>query len=511
MAKKRSTKTRKLPDVQQSSLLDVGLSPVPASEICDGPVRFDRGNRARLFVGAVPLERYLRDDGLRWVLRLASVIDELDWKTFEASYKPGGRPPLHPSRVVGLILYGLMLKQTSLRQLESLARRDVGAWWITGGLTPDFTTVTKFIQRHAQLLCEDFFRDTTSLIVRRLNLTTSDLVIDGTVVQAAASTGGAMTREALQQEIESAKVMADAERLAKLETASIALTAKEKEREASGKPGDPVVSPEDPEAVLQPAKNSNDFTLAVKPVIGAHPSGLIVAQTVTPSSETAAVPVLLEQHERILGAQPQRALADAGFASLLAFFLSKSIEPLIPSGRDTRPRASRNGLFAKSDFTWDDEAKAYRCPAQKLMSGGRTVRPDRAGRRHRLFVGVGCGACPLRAHCTKGKQRSVKRYDGDELKDAMSLVLMQPEAQRAYRRRACIVEPAFARLRQNGLSRFTRRGIRGARLEFALACVAHNLRLLLWSSRGVFVAIAITRRPDASWGVAALAVAIRPS
>jgi hypothetical protein len=511
MAKKGSTKTRKLPEVQQSSLLDVEPSPAPAREGRDEPVRFDRGDRARLFIGAVRLEKYLRDDGLKWVLRLAAVLDELSWKAFEASYKPGGRPPLHPSRVVGLIIYGLMLKQTSLRQLESLGRRDVGAWWITGGLTPDFTTVTKFIQRHEQLLTEDFFRETTALIAKRLNLTTGDLVFDGTVVQAAASTGGALTREALKERLEDAKAFGDTETVAKLEAASGALAVREQEREAAGKPGNPVVSPEDPEAVLQPKKNSDDFRLAMKPVIAAHPSGLIVGQTVTPSSETAAVPKLLEQHEQIFGVQPQRVLADAGFVSLLGFFFAKGIEPLIPSGRDIGQRSSRNGLFAKSAFAWDDEAKSYRCPAQKLMSGGKKVRLDDRGRAHRLFEGVGCADCPLLSKCTQGKskRRSIKRYEADELKEAMALVLSQPSAQRAYRRRAAIVEPVFARLRQNGLTRFRRRGTRRARLEFALACVAHNFQLLLWSRRGVFVAVAIGRRPDASWGVVALAVAFR--
>src|SRR5262249_55869586 len=148
-----------------------------------------------------------------------------------------------------------------------------------------------------------------ALIVRRLNLTTSDLAIDGTVVQAAASTGGAMTREALEHELKSAKEADDAERLAKLEKASGAPAAQELDRESSGKPGKPVVSPEDPEAVLQPKKNSGDFQLAVKPVIAAHPSGFIVAQTVMPSSEPAAVSMLLEQHQQIFGAHPQRALA----------------------------------------------------------------------------------------------------------------------------------------------------------------------------------------------------------
>ena len=117
-----SKRTHKVPDVQQASLLEVPESRTPRPVV--ERVQFDMGDRARLFVGAVPLERYLKDEDLGWVLKLGELLAELDWKPFEASYKPGGRPPHHPRLVMGLILYGMMLRQSSLRQLEALARRD---------------------------------------------------------------------------------------------------------------------------------------------------------------------------------------------------------------------------------------------------------------------------------------------------------------------------------------------------------------------------------------------------
>jgi transposase len=466
-------------------------------------VLFDLGDRGRLFVGTTPLEKYLRDGGLKWVLRLAALLEELDWKAFEASYQSGGRPGLHPKRVVGLILYGLMLQQKSLRQLEALALRDVGAWWITGGLTPDFTTITKFMQRHEKVLTEDFFVAMTSLIVKRLKLTHSDVAIDGTVVQAAASTATAMKREALEKKLDAAKDAGDVPLTKKLEQAVEVLEQRQEHREAAGREGEAQVSPEDPEAVLQPMKNSDDYKLGVKPVIAAHPSGLIVSQTVAPHSETGAVPELLVQHERVFGAQPQRALADAGFSSIvmLRLFLEKNIDALIPSGRGTGERLGRNGLFPRTAFNWDEDAQRPLCPAGRPMSGGGALLTDRGGRRYREYQGKDCGQCPLRAQCTKSqkKPRKLKRYEGDELRDAMSVVMAHPQAKREYRRRAAIVEPVFARMKNAGLSRFSRRGLRGARLEFALACVSHNLRLVLWRGRGCLLAFAITSRHGEPW------------
>jgi transposase len=502
----RSTKTRKVPDVQQGSLLDVAPAKAPHPVVNN--VRFDQGNRARLYVGAVPLEKFLREGSMKWVLRLAALLEELDWSSFEAAYQPGGRPPLHPKRVVGLVLYGLMLKQTSLRELEALAQRDLGAWWLTGGLMPDFTTITKFLQRHEALLTEEFFQQTTALVVKRLNLTRSDLAIDGTVIQAAASTGSALKREALAQKLEAAKSEGDVERAATLERAAVVLEQKQAEREAAGREGEAQVSPDEPEAVLQPKKNSNDYQLAYKPGVAAHPSGLIIGQTLEPQRETDMVPKLLEQHERIFGAQPVRAMADSGFSSIqvLSLFVSKDIDALIPSGRGTSERSGRNGFFPTSDFTWDEELQMPRCPAGSLMRGGRALQRNKRGQAYREYEGRACRECPLRAKCTNAKTRRLKVYEGGELKRAMAQVMAHPAAKNTYRQRAAIVEPVFARLRAAGLSRFRRRGLRGARLEFALACVAHNFRLFLGRTGDVFWALVITRRPGEPWRLSALAL-----
>lgn len=506
---KRSSKTHRVPEVRQASLLEVGQSSSPHPVI--ERVRFDMGDRARLFVGAVPLEKYLEAEGLKWVLRLASLMEEVDWSAFEASYKPGGRPPLHPKMVVGLIMYGMMLKQSSLRQLEALARRDVGAWWMAGGLTPDFTTFTKFIQRHLTLLSDDFFVQTTTRIVKHLKLTRSDLAVDGTVIQAAASTAGALKKEAMQKALAVAKDEGDTDAVARLERASEVLATRESAREAAGKDGATVaVSPLEPEAVLQPKKNSDDFQLALKPTVGAHPSGLIVGQALSAASETESVPAVFEHHEAIFGEQPQRVMADAGFHTLamLGLFVQMGLDALVPSGKGTKERKGRNDLFPKSAFAWDDEANSPRCPAGRTMSGGQKVQRDRMGRQYREFRGQKCADCPLRAQCTTTKERDIKVFVGDEMKVAMSEVMRQPAAQKAYRQRAAIVEPVFARLRNSGFNRFRRRGLLNARLELSLNCVAHNLRLLLWGRGGVFVVLCAIRRPGEPWRLASLGIAI---
>lgn len=501
-----SNKTQRVPNVQQASLLSVAES--PSQRLAVGGVLFDRGDRSRLFVGAVPLGDYLAREGLRWVLRLGEVLEEVDWRPFENAYKPGGRPALHPRSVLGLVLYGLLLKQASLRQLEALSRRDIGAWWISGGLTPDHTTFTRFFQRHEQLLSEDFFIQVTSLVVKRVGISAGELALDGTVVQAMASTSQALKREALEKELKEAKAADEQKRVEQLEAANAALKEREDAKDAAGKdPTKAQVSPVEPEAVLQPQKNSEDFAFAYKPTIGVHPSGLIVGQGLSPTSETECVPEVMTQHGQIFGVQPTRALGDAGFNcfDVLALFVALQVPALIPGGHnDKMQRQGAQGRFSKSDFSYDSMNDIVRCPAGQHMHPHAPQR-DRAGRVYREFRTPACASCSVREKCTTSKrQRKFKRYEGDELKEAMANAFQQPGAREAYSQRAATVEPAIARLRQNGLNRFTRRGRRRARLELALRCTAHNLGLLLWGRAGLFVVFRLVRLHGAPWRIADL-------
>jgi Transposase DDE domain len=57
--------------------------------------------------------------------------------------------------------------------------------------------------------------------------------------------------------------------------------------------------------------------------------------------------------------------------------------------------------------------------------------------------------------------------------------LRHPANRRRYRRRQALVEPVIANVKINrGVDRFHLRGLDGARLEWSLACTAHNLMRL---------------------------------
>lgn len=243
------------------------------------------------------------------------------------------------------------------------------------------------------------------------------------------------------------------------------------------------LSPIEPEAVLQPRKDGVSRP-SYKPIAMVHEAGLIVGQHVEPTSERDALKPILDQHLAAYGQMPMTVLLDAGFFSfpVLALMVEHDIDVSCPSGRangedDWQRRAGRAGRFPKQAFQYIEEHDIYRCPAGRELIY-QQWHLDNFHRRYRLYRGTRCNDCPLRERCTYSKYgRSLKRYASEELKEAMAQVLNQPAARATYRRRQAIVEPCFAELRERqGLKRFHRRGLKAVRAEFALHCIAFNLR-----------------------------------
>ena len=123
------------------------------------------------------------------------------------------------------------------------------------------------------------------------------------------------------------------------------------------------------------------------------------------------------------------------------------------------------------------------------------------------YRGRECEGCLLRTQCTKSTKagRTLKRYAGEEYKEAMATVLQQPAALRHWRRRSALIEPLFADLRgRQRLTRFHRRGLAKVKLEFALHCVAYNLRKVVGGAAFFVVLTVYVREPDSNWKLFAM-------
>lgn len=456
-----------------------------------GGPRFKKDNPKEIVIGDTRLDQYLRNADMEWVLRLRDDVVALDYSKFIALYDGKGRRPFHPRAIVGLIVYGTLMGRSTLRELETLARLDAGAWWMTGGAQPDHSVIGRFLKKHSEQLTDEFFVQAAKHVAKKMKMGPGTVGVDGTVIEAASSRFRALTVTKLDEKLkklDAARTGGDGsldDEIRETKAAHDVAVERTEIRNAHGRPGEACAVVGEPESVVQGLKNKL-VAPSYKPVVLTTKRGLIAGISLEPSNENDAVRKLLNHYERVFGAMPRRALLDAGFHSgeLLALFCERNIDALCPAGKafdEASFEKKATGKYPKSAFTFDDDEQTYLCPAGKLM------RPAGTSGSERYFDGVGCSDCPLKKKCTAAAKRKVTRYEHDDEKDAMRAVFQQKRARKAYAERPQIAETTFAVLKnQQGFTRFRRRGRQGATLELAIQALALNLgrsargRFFLW-------------------------------
>jgi transposase len=85
-------------------------------------------------------------------------VAEMDLSAFYGAYRADGlgRAAYEPSLMVGLLLYAFATRKRSSRAIERHSRQDVAYRVVTGNLSPDHTTIARFIYRHERALAELF-------------------------------------------------------------------------------------------------------------------------------------------------------------------------------------------------------------------------------------------------------------------------------------------------------------------------------------------------------------------
>jgi transposase len=474
------------------------------------PVLFNDPDPREIFIGGVRLDNYIRSTGDRSVFIVRQMMEQHDWAKFEQNYSREGRRAYAPRCMLGLILYGVMHGVSSLRDLERLARLDLGCLWVSGGIQPDHSIIGRFIQQHESHLSEECFDTLVRQVLKATGSNTESVAGDGTVIEAAASRYKLLKLEAAQQAAQQARQAAQArpednrlaERAALAEQVQSTLEQRRETRKKKGKNADGLqISPIEPQAVVQPLKDKKTFAPSYKPSVLANKARVIVSQRVDGSSETKVVADLLDKAKQ-QGAIKE-ALFDAGYHSstVIEAAQSREIELLCPEGQSQGKDWNKQSdkYYPKSRFTYAHAQDSYYCPAGEVLV---KVSHYKGNAEHPGYVEYGtsaCGACAQQSQCTKSARgRRIKRYAGDEAKDALRLKMKEPEIRQRYVQRQAMVEPVFSVLKlRQGLRRFKRRGLKGVQTEFALHAMAYNL------SRVVAIAyfIALYKRLKASLGV----------
>jgi hypothetical protein len=147
------------------------------------------------------------------------------------------------------------------------------------------------------------------------------------------------------------------------------------------------------------------------------------------------------------------------------------ITPLVPKPDTSNAKAE--GRFGKQDFVYNTEADSYRCPAGEPLT--RRFTTVEAGKTNDIYWADGCSDCALKAKCTTGKQRRVRRWEHEAGLEAMQKRLdAMPGAMRL--RRSTVEHPFGTLKRWMGASHFLTRRLKNVSAEMSLHVLAYNLK-----------------------------------
>ena len=159
------------------------------------PIAPDYGQQ---FLLPVALEDWVaRDHPARF---LREFVDQLDLGAlgFALPQATEGRPPYAPSLLLKIWLYGYHHRIRSLRKLEAACRDHLGLLWLTGLIQPDHNALWRF-WRDNQNALRALFKQSVQLALDAGLVGLVLQALDGTKIQAAASSHSGWTKEHMQK------------------------------------------------------------------------------------------------------------------------------------------------------------------------------------------------------------------------------------------------------------------------------------------------------------------------
>ena len=428
-------------------------------------------------------------------------VDELDLGKLgfgRAVPAETGRPAYHPAVMLKLYIYGYLNRIPSSRRLEREAQRNIELVWLTGRLAPDFKTIADFRRENGPAIratCRQFV-----MLCRKLDLFSDALVaIDGSKFKAVNTRDKNFTPAKLQRRIEQVE-QSIARYMAAMETAdrqeseaaspkSVRLKEKIKvlkqqmqrirDKEAVGKAApDQQISLTDPDArsMATSGKGTGIVGYNVQIAVDAK-HHLIVAHEVTNAgSDRAQLATMACLAQDAMGHGKLTALADRGYFSGWEIYVCEQggIVPCVP--KPLTSGAKSDGRFGKQDFVYLPDQDAYRCPAGETLTWRFNREED--GKLLRHYWTTKCAECAIKAKCTTGDQRRVKRWEHESVLDAMQKRLDQMPNAMQLRRQT--VEHPFGTIKGwMGATHFLTRGLKRVSTEMSLQVLAYNMKRVI--------------------------------
>ena len=424
-------------------------------------------------------------------------VDELDLAAlgFEDAAATG-RPGYHPATLLKLYVYGYLNQVQSSRRLEREAGRNVELMCLTGKLAPDFKTIADFRRDHGaaiQAACRRFV-----LLCRNLGLIAGGTVaVDGSRLRAVNARDRNFTPVTIRRRMEQVDASivrylgmldtADRQegeaselRTARLTTRLGELRRQMRELEAMEEAvmasPDRQISLTDPDARAMASAGTGTGLVGynLQAAVDTESHIVVAHEVLNLGHDRTSLATMGRQASEATGTDALIVLADRGYFSGPEVLACEAAGITAVCPKPLTSGAKAGGRFGKQDFVYHPEADTYRCPAGETLT--RRFSTLAHGMTLHGYATPACRSrCTIRANCTASIERRIKRWEHEEVIDAMQARLDRwPDAMRVRRR---TVEHVFGTLKDwMGRSHFKTQTLHNVATEASLHILAYNIK-----------------------------------
>ena len=478
-----------------------------------------------------------------------AVIDRLDISDILSTYRGGGNSAFNPKMMLKVLVFAYLSNVYSSRRIEELLKRDIYFMWLAGMKRPDFRTINYYRGKRLKVGFDTVFTQVVRLLHEEGFVSLKVQYIDGTKIESVANkytfvwrgsvekydarlkakteallrqieqnhaienqenpVPEELTAEEVTKRVERIKEKVDADNLGKeerkalkqIETDSVPRMNRYKEQlETMGSRNS--YSKTDPDATFMRMKEDAMLNGQLKPgyniQISTENQFITNFGIYQRPTDTLTMISYLESFKARYGMQSEEIVADSGYGSEenYEYMFSNGMTPYVKYNmfHVEQRRGYRNNPFRVSNLFYNPDDDFYVCPmGQKLKFIRQEKRYTASGYQQTVSVyrACRCEGCPLRGQCHKSKRdRQIEvNHTLDDYKARARELLTSEQGIKHRSNRPIEPEAVFGQIKECGRFRRLRlKGLTGAKIDFGLKALAHNLRKLAqaWAKSSFF-------------------------